>query len=328
MDNIEQIIMEISLKANINDNKIESIIYSILNKYDIQLKQKLPMVENNNWIRFLEYFIERKRISGKSERTLKLYNLQLKRLLSYLNKNIEDITENDLVSYLEIYKSTRKVSNVYLDNLRLIMSSFFSWIYSKSLIKLNPASGIEPIKIEKKIKRNFSDEDLENLKIGCKNKRDLALIEFLYSTGVRVSELSVLNKNDIDFTNMTIIVYGKGKKEREVYLTPTSCLYLKKYLNSRKDNNNALFVNLKNPYNRLTVSGIEQIIRNLGIECGIDNVHPHKFRRTMATNLLNKGMPIEEVKELLGHTKLDTTMIYCNIEKENVKYSHHKYMCA
>ena len=328
MNNIEQIVMEISLKANINDNKNEYSIYGILNKYDIQLKQNLPMVENNNWIKFLKYFIDRKRISGKSERTLKLYNLQLKRLLSYLNKNIEDITENDLISYLEMYKSTRKVSNVYLDNLRLIMSSFFSWIYSKGFIKLNPTFGIEPIKIEKKMKRSFSDEDLENLKIGCKNKRDLALIEFLYSTGVRVSELSVLNKNDINFNTMSIIVYGKGKKEREVYLTPTSCLYLRKYLNSRKDNNDALFVNLKNPYNRLTVSGIEQIIRNLGTECGIDNVHPHKFRRTMATNLLNKGMPIEEVKELLGHTKLDTTMIYCNVEKENVKYSHHKYMCA
>lgn len=212
--------------------------------------------------------------------------------------------------------------------MRLIFSSFFGWMCIKGYIKSNPASGLETIKSETKIKKPFADEELERLKISCNNCRDIAIIDFLYSTGIRVSELVALNITDVDFLNKSVIVYGKGAKERETYLTATSCMYLKTYINNRTDKNAALFVSLRSPNNRLTVAGIGNILKRIGKTAEIKDVHPHKFRRTTATNLLKKGMPLEEVRELLGHKKLDTTMIYCCINRENVKHSHQKFMGA
>jgi len=249
-------------------------------------------------------------------------------MLQYLNKPVDEITEADLFLYISAYQKRRRVSNAYLDNIRLVFSSFFGWLSSKGYISRNPAAGLEPIKTEKRIKKPLSDIELEKLRRKCNIERDLALIEFLYSTGVRMSELVALNRQDIDFNSMDVIVYGKGSKEREAYLTAASCMHLKEYLDSRTDDNEALFVSLKAPHKRLTVAGIEEILRKLGRQTGIEKVHPHRFRRTMATNILNKGMPIEEVKELLGHVKLDTTLIYCQVSKENVKHSHRKYMSA
>lgn len=188
--------------------------------------------------------------------------------------------------------------------------------------------GLEPIKSEKKIKKPFSDEELERLRRACTQDRDIALIEFLYSTGVRASELVSLNRSDIDFCEKNAIVYGKGNKEREVYLTATASLYLKEYLENRTDNDDALFVSIRKPYKRLTIAGLERIVKNLGKSAGVENCHPHRFRRTMATNVLRKGAPLEEVKELLGHSKLDTTMIYCTVSRENVKHTHRKLMSA
>ena len=273
-------------------------------------------------------FLVRKRVEGRSERTLGLYNLHLRRMLQCLNKPVQEITEGDLFLYIERYKRQRQVSGVYLDNIRLVFSSFFGWLNAKGYIRKNPAAGLDPIKTEKRIKKPLSDIELEKLRRKCGLERDLALIEFLYSTGVRVSELVALNRQDIDFVSMDVIVYGKGAKERETYLTAASCMHLKEYLDSRKDDNEALFVSLRAPHKRLTVSGVEEILRRLGRCTGIEKVHPHRFRRTMATNILNKGMPIEEVKEILGHVKLDTTMIYCQVGRENVKHSHRKYMSA
>lgn len=172
------------------------------------------------------------------------------------------------------------------------------------------------------------DEELEKLRRSCTQERDIALVEFLYSTGVRASELITLNRNDVDFVGKTVVVFGKGGKEREVYLTATAALHLKQYLNTRIDENESLFVSTRKPYNRLTVAGLERIIKNLGKLAGVDNCHPHRFRRTMATNVLKKGAQLEEVKELLGHTKLDTTMIYCTVDRENVKHTHQRLMSA
>jgi site-specific recombinase XerD len=325
---ISEIIMQMTDLPPEQGKKLENVLYGVFAKYDITPKSTEVRAVDNSWQHELEWFLSRKRIAGKSERTIKLYNMQLRRVLIYLNKAVKDITENDLSGYMSMYRNTRHVSNVYLDNIRLIMSSFFGWMHRKGMISKNPASGLDPIKIEKKIKKPFSDEDLENLKITCKRERDLALIEFLYATGVRVSELAALNRTDIDFDGMDVIVFGKGGKERETYLTATSCMHLRKYLQSRKDNNNALFASVKAPHNRMTVSGIEQIIKSIGKRAGIEKTHPHRFRRTMATNVLKKGMPLEEVRELLGHVKLDTTMIYCTVSKDNVRNSHRKYMCA
>lgn len=281
-----------------------------------------------SYLQYLQLFLVRKKTEGKSIRTLKQYQLHLSKLLQYLNKPLDKITEDDLFLYLAWYQKARNVSNTYLDNIRLVFSSFFTWCNNKGYISKNPTIGLEPIKSEKKIKKPFSDEELEKLRRACTQERDIALIEFLYSTGVRANELVALNRNDVDFTGKTVIVLGKGNKEREVYLTATAVLHLKEYLNNRIDDNEALFVGIRKPNKRLTVAGLEHILKDLGKSASVEHCHPHRFRRTMATNVLRKGAPLEEVKELLGHTKLDTTMIYCSISRENVKYTHQRLMSA
>ena len=308
--------------------ELKNALYYVLSEYDISEKCTDVQCIDRSWETELGTFLVRKRVEGRSERTLGLYNLHLRRMLQCLNKPAQEITEGDLFLYIERYKRQRQVSGAYLDNIRLVFSSFFGWLNAKGYITKNPAAGLDPIKTEKRIKKPLSDIELEKLRRKCGLERDLALVEFLYSTGVRVSELVALNREDIDFANMDVIVYGKGAKERETYLTAASCMHLKEYLDSRRDDNEALFVSLRAPHKRLTVSGVEEILRRLGRCTGIEKVHPHRFRRTMATNILNKGMPIEEVKEILGHVKLDTTMIYCQVGRENVKHSHRKYMSA
>ncbi len=326
---MEQLMTEImEVVTTYDKSEWKNRLYCILEKYDISEKTTELQTVNHGWEKELGLFLIHKHVEGRSDKTIELYKQHLQRALQYINKSVKEITEADLFTYIALYKEKRDVSNAYLNHIRLVFSSFFGWLLNKGFISKNPAAGLESIKVEQKIKKPLSDIELEKLRRKCNIERDLALIEFLYSTGVRVSELVALNRKDIDFNNMDVIVYGKGSKERETYLTATSCLHLKEYLDSRTDDNEALFVSLKSPHQRLSVAGIEEILRKLGRKTGIDNVHPHRFRRTMATNVLNKGMPIEEVKELLGHVKLDTTMIYCTINKENVKHSHRKYMSA
>lgn len=308
--------------------KLNEKLNIVLQKYEVKERCTDLMDQDNSYMEYLNLFLSRKETEGKSERTIKQYRLHLSRMLCYFNKSVDSIKENDLFVYLTKYKSIRKVSNTYLNNIRRVFSSFFGWLSNKGFISKNPAIGLEPIKIEKKIRKGFSDEELDKLKRSCNNKRDLALIEFMYSTGVRASELVSLNRRDIDYYGKSVIVYGKGSKEREVYLTPIACSYLKEYLDDRKDDNEALFVSNRAPHDRLTVAGVERILKKLGKVADVDNVHPHRFRRTMATNVLRKGMPLEEVKELLGHSKLDTTMIYCTVSKENVKHTHQRLMSA
>lgn len=308
--------------------ELKTALHIALQDYELAERCTDIMDIDKSYIHYLQMFLVRKKTEGKSERTLGQYKLHLANMLQYLNMPIDKITENDLFVYLAKYKKERKVSNVYLDNIRLVFSSFFTWLNAKGHISKNPARGLEPIKTEKRIKKPLSDEELERLRRICEQERDLALLEFLYSTGVRVGELIALNRQDIDFYGKNVIVYGKGGKERETYLTATSCFHLKAYLNSRNDDNEALFVGTKKPYTRLSIAGVEGILKKIGNSAGVEKVHPHRFRRTMATNALKKGMPLEEVKELLGHTKLDTTMIYCTISKENVKHSHQKFMSA
>lgn len=309
-------------------NELKSALYMVLQEYELAERCTELMDVDKSYIHYLQLFLARKKTEGKSDNTLELYKMHLTNLLQNLNMPIDKITENDLFVYLAKYKKERGVSNAYLDNIRLVFSSFFGWLNAKGYISKNPTMGLEPIKVEKRIKKPLSDEELEKLRRTCEQERDLALLEFLYSTGVRVSELVALNRQDIDFYGKNVIVYGKGSKERETYLTATSCMHLKAYLDSRQDANEALFVSNKKPYERLTVAGVEGILKKLGKSAGVEKVHPHRFRRTMATNALKKGMPLEEVKELLGHTKLDTTTIYCTVNKENVKHSHQKYMSA
>lgn len=296
--------------------------------YEIVEKKTELTISDKSYMHYLNIFLGRKKSEGKADKTIEQYKLHLRMMLQWINKNIKEITEDDLSYYLAIYKKTRGVSNGYLNHMRLVFSSFFGWLNTKGHIPKNPARGMEPIKAEKKIKKPFTDEELEIMRRACKRERDLALIEVLYSTGMRVSELIALNRNDVDFIGKEIIVFGKGQKERTTYLNAAAFVHLKKYLLSRADNNQALFVSVKSPHNRLSVAAVEKVIKDIGKSMGIEKAHPHRFRRTMATNVLKKGMPIEEVKELLGHTKLDTTMIYCSVSTENIKLSHQKLMSA
>ena len=307
---------------------LQTTLYVVLGKYEITEKSTDLRINNVTWLDDLQRFIERKRISGKSERTLQQYQYQLTRILSYINKPIDKITEGDLNEYLEKYKLIRKVSNVYLDGIRLTMSSFFGWQHRKGFIPKNPAAGVDPIKIEKKIKKAYSDEELEKIRRKCENIRDLAIVEFLYATGVRISEMCALNREDVHINEREIIVFGKGAKEREVYLTPISCMYLKAYLNERTDNNEALFVSARGDARRLMPSGVQAMLRKIGKGVGVEKCHPHRFRRTLATNLLRKGMPLQEVQLVLGHTKVETTLIYCEVDKDSVKADHRRYMAA
>lgn len=308
--------------------KLKTALYMALQDYEVTAKSTEVMDIDNTYMWYLNMFLIRKQTEGKSSRTIEHYRYVLKNLLQTLNMKVENITENDLFCYLAKYKQEKQVSNVYLDGLRLVFSSFFTWLSNKGYIQKNPTAGLEPIKVEKKIKKPFSDEELERIRRTCESERDRAIVEFLYSTGVRASELVVLNRQDVDFYGKSLIVYGKGGKEREVYLTATACLHLKEYLDSRKDKNEALFVGTRKPNDRLSVAGLEKITKELGKSAGVEHCHPHRFRRTMATNVLKKGAALEEVKELLGHTKLDTTMIYCSIDRENVKHTHQRLMSA
>lgn len=306
--------------------EVETVLYIVLDKYDLKPKTTAVRVVEQSWQEDLRRFLERKRISGKSDKTLAQYKYHMTRILACINKPIDEITEGDLNNYLETYKRIRRVGNVYLDGIRLCMSSFFTWQHDKGFIQRNPAKGIDPIKCEKKIRKPFSDEEMERIRRNCEQIRDLAMVEFLYATGVRISEMCALNRDDVHINDKELVVFGKGKKERTVYMTPVSCMYLSAYLSQREDNNPALFVGLKKPYERLTLTGAETRLRSIGRVAGADRVHPHRFRRTMATNLLRKGMPLEEVSQVLGHEKLETTLIYAIVDNEKVKTDHRRYM--
>lgn len=289
--------------------------------------EKCEVVQYDNFAeRILCKFLTAKRIAGCSDETIKSYSFHLKKLILNLWKPLTDLETDDIRYYLANYKEQQKVSNVTLDNIRRSISSFFGWMHDEGLIQKNPMRRIARIKSEKVIKKPFSEEDLEKLRMNCKRERDLAIIEFLYSSGVRISEIVRLNRDQINFSQKDCIVFGKGAKERVVYLNSKACIHLKMYLESRTDNNPALFVSVRKPYNRLSKEAIETIIRNIGKVANVPKTHPHRFRRTMATNAINRGMPIQEVKEILGHEKIDTTMIYCVVSQDNIRLSHRRYV--
>ena len=283
--------------------------------------------EQDDDVDYCSLFISSKRIEGCSERTIDYYETSIKNMLESINKGIKLIDTDDLRKYLSDYQSINNCSRTTIDNIRRILSSFFSWLEAENYIIKSPIRRIHKIKTPKLVKETYSDEVLEKLKDHCYEVRDLALIDFLSTTGVRVGELVNLNVEDIDFENRSCIVLGKGNKEREVYFDARTKLHLEKYISSRNDSNPALFVSLLEPHNRLEISGVEIRLRKLGKELDIDKVHPHKFRRTLATKAIDKGMPIEQVQRLLGHQKIDTTLEYAMVNQNNVKISHNKYIC-
>lgn len=274
----------------------------------------------------LESFLTAKRIEGCSEKTLAYYQKTIEAMLSNIGKTAQQITTDDLRQYLTMYQVQRGSSKVTIDNIRRILSSFFSWLEDEDFIVKSPVRRIHKVKTAKVVKDTYTDEALELMRDNCTTERDLALIDLLASSGMRVGELVTLNREDINFNERECVVIGKGNKERLVYFDARTKIHLQNYLDHRTDGNPALFVTLKAPYHRLMIGGVETRLRELGKRLNIPKVHPHKFRRTMATTAIDKGMPIEQVQQLLGHQKIDTTMHYAMVKQQNVKLAHRKFI--
>lgn len=274
----------------------------------------------------LTMFLSAKRVEGCSEKTLRYYETSLQKMFSQVDSHVTHMTTDALRNYLSEYQQKSQCSKSNIDNIRRILSSFFAWLEDENYIMKSPVRRIHKIRSSKTVKETYTDEALETMRDQCGSVRDLAMIDLLASTGMRVGELVHLNREDIDFENRECVVFGKGSKERPVYFDARTKIHLKNYLDSRKDDNPALFVSLLSPHNRLEISGVELCLRKLGRRLGIMKVHPHKFRRTLATRAIDKGMPIEQVQRLLGHAKIDTTMQYAMVNQNNVKISHRKYI--
>ena len=275
---------------------------------------------------YLKMFIEAKQIEGCSARTLQYYQVTIEHLLKNIDTVIRKITTDEIRTYLAEYQQRNNCSKVTVDNVRRNISSFFSWLEEEDYILKSPMRRIHKIKTKQPVKEIISDEMIERLRDNCRCSRDLAMIDLLYSTGIRVGELVGLNISDIDFEERECVVYGKGDKERRVYFDAKAKLHLQNYINSRTDTNPALFVTLDSPYERLKISGVEIRVRELGRKLNIEKIHPHKFRRTMATRAIDKGMPIEQVQKILGHSQIGTTMQYAIVNQNNVKTSHLRYI--
>ena len=276
--------------------------------------------------KMLDAFIDAKRIEGCSEKSLRYYKNTIDKMLVSINKGIQEIETDDIRNYLTDYQLEHGSSKVTIDNMRRILSSLFSWLEDEDYILKSPVRRIHKVKSATVIKETYTDEALELLRDNCTELRDLAMIDMLASTGMRVGEMVLLNRNDIDFNERECIVFGKGSKERVVYFDARTKIHLQNYLESRKDDNPALFVSLKSPHERLKIGGVEVRLREFGKKLGLQKVHPHKFRRTLATMAIDKGMPIEQLQQLLGHSKIDTTLQYAMVKQSNVKISHRKYI--
>ena len=300
-----------------NFERVEFIVKTDELKHQEELDENKAMIES---------FISSKQIEGCSDRTIKYYKEIIDKFNNNFDKSIKKITTEEIRSYLSNYKEMSTCGSTTIDNIRRVLSSFFSWLEDEDYIIKSPIRRIHKIKTPTTVKEVLTDENLEKLRDECENIRDLSLIELLISTGMRVGELVNLNISNLNFEDRSCIVVGKGNKEREVYFDAKTKLHLKEYISKRNDTNDALFVSLREPHQRLSISGIELIVRNLGVNTNINKVHPHKFRRTLATMAIDKGMPVEQVQKLLGHVKIETTMHYAMVNQSNVKISHRRYI--
>ena len=306
--------------------QVSSSIKDVLAKYEINKKASNEERREKENTELLETFLSAKKIEGCSDKTIHYYQSSIVKLLKGLSKCIKEICTNDIRRYLADIQEKNDLSKVTIDNLRRIFSSFFSWLEDEDYIAKSPVRRIHKVRTDTLVKEVLSDENIETLRDSCKESRDLAMIDLLLSTGVRVGELVKMNRDDIDFQERQCKVFGKGNKEREVYFNARTKIHLQRYLESRTDDNPALFISLAKPHTRLTMSGVEVRLRKMGKVVNIDKVHPHKFRRTLATMAIDRGMPIEQVQKLLGHVRIDTTLHYAMVNQQNVKIAHRKYI--
>lgn len=304
-------------------NVVQDVLVLELNQYEVQERCTAVTVSDHSAEGLLKRYVATKRIEGLSDSTLRRYADENLKLIRFLRKPLYEITTYDLRFYLSAKRQQGKVSNRTLDGMRRCFSSFFSWLSAEGLIGQNPCAALSQIKYRKQVKRPYSATEMEKLRKACENIRDLALLDFLYCTGCRVSEVSRLDIMDIDFDQRECVVLGKGNKERTVYLSEVATMHLQEYLSVRKDMSDALFVGKGS--RRLTKNGIEARLKQIGRAAGVENVHPHRYRRTLATNLLDRGMNIQDVAQILGHADLKTTQVYCFISQVNVKAAYRKY---
>ena len=308
---------------NAQTEKLQEVLLHALWDYDISLSDGKTEKQEQD---LLARFLAAKRIEGCSEKSLKYYQATTQAMLDGIGKPIKEIVTEDIRQYLTNYQRERHSSRVTIDNIRRILSSFFSWLEDEDYILKSPVRRIHKVKTVSNIKETYSDETLELMRDSCSEMRDLAMIDLLASTGMRVGEMVLLNRDDVDFTERECVVFGKGDKERMVYFDARTKLHLQDYWESRSDDNPALIVSLKAPFNRLSIGGVETRLRELGRQLGVHKVHPHKFRRTLATMAIGKGMPIEQLQQLLGHKRIDTTLQYAMVKQSNVKLAHRKYI--
>lgn len=318
----------IAMQSILTDDQLYTLQNTIIMKlhcYELLVRTTEIAIIDNTPDKILNRFLDTKRLEGKSDSTLVRYHDICYMMIHTLNKPLSQIDATDLRYYLASYQKQRHVSNRTLDGIRRCLSSFFSWMAAEEIIGRNPCAAISQIKYTKVIKKPFSGPEMEKLKQACTNIRDTALIEFLYASGCRVSEVVRLNRTDINFQSGSAIVLGKGGKERTIYLTSVALMHLQSYLETRTDNNPCLFASLNTPNNRLSKAGIEAALKVIGKKAGVKNVHPHRFRRTLATNMINRGAHMQDVAAILGHSDLKTTQVYCYISQQNVQAAYRQY---
>ncbi len=313
-----QVVLDNEQMRVLHDSLIE-----VLRNYEIQMTEERQKHDETDLV---AVFLSAKKVEGRSDKSLAYYESTIRKMISKIGKIVRHITTDDLRKYLSDYQEVNKSSKVTIDNIRRIFSSFFGWLEDEDYVVKSPVRRIHKVKAGKVIKEAYTDEELELMRDECPEIRDLAMIDMLASTGMRVGELVLLNREDIDFEERECKVLGKGDKERIVYFDVRTKMHLKKYIDERRDENNALFVTLASPYSRLTICGVESRLRTIGKRLDIEKVHPHRFRRTLATTAIDKGMPIEQLQKLLGHQRIDTTLQYAMVKQSNVKIAHRKYI--
>lgn len=324
---IREIMAEVAGVAGIDARELELAVRRVASRYEVR-KRGLRETEGGaaRQTDHARLFLEAKRLEGASEKTLRYYEATIGRALEGMGKSAAEVTTEDVREYLTRYGEERGASRGTLDNIRRVLSSFFRWLEDEDYVVKSPVRRIKKVKGAQRVKETYGDETLEALRDACATPRDLAMIDLLASSGMRVGELVALNRSDVNFQERECLVFGKGSKERLAYFDARTKIHLQNYLSSRVDDDPALFVSLKAPRRRLMIGGVEARLRTLGKRMNLEKVHPHKFRRTMATNAIEKGMPIELLQKLLGHQKINSTMHYAMVKQQNVKFAHRKYM--
>ena len=308
--------------------ELHNVLQNTIQNYSISSEDKLykdiDYHEVNDYL--LKQFLEGKRLAGLSERTLEAYKGYLTYVINHLKKGFDSLTHEDIQDFFSFLIEVNHSSMVSVDNYRRVLNSFYNYCVNNGLLYKNPVLKIGAIKKVKKVKQAFSYEEIIYLRENLRNLRDKAIFELLLSSGMRVGELVSLNHKDLNMTERTVIVHGKGDKEREVFFNELAKVSINRYLESRDDTNPALFVTINRPHTRLGVTGVETMLRNVGKRAGVNKVHPHRFRRHFATSMIHKGVHIEQVQKLLGHAEIATTQMYIVNDDDEIKYNHKRYV--